>query len=41
VADQPVVVNKARPIKASNGVEDKTEPTISMTFDRINLSHKR
>lgn len=25
VADEPVVVSKARPMKASNGVEDKTK----------------
>jgi hypothetical protein len=29
VADEPEVVSKARPVKASNGVEDKTKPTIS------------
>jgi hypothetical protein len=29
VADEPVVVLKARPMKASNGVEDKTKPTNS------------
>ena len=29
VADEPVVVSKARPMKASNGVEGKTELTIS------------
>ena len=33
-------LNKARPIKPSNGVEDKTKPTISIRFDRINLSQK-
>ena len=38
MADEPVVVSKARPVKASNGVEDKTKPTISNVFDRINLS---
>jgi hypothetical protein len=27
VADEPVVVLKARPVKASNGVEGKTKPT--------------
>ena len=26
VADEPVVVSKAKPVKASNGVEDKTKP---------------
>jgi hypothetical protein len=40
VADDPVVVSKARPMKASNGVEDKTKPTISSVFDRINISQK-
>ena len=40
VADESVVVSKARPMKASNGVEDKTKPTISNVFDRINFSQK-
>ena len=40
MADEPVVVSKARPMKASNGVEDKTKPTISIVFDRINSSQK-
>jgi hypothetical protein len=40
VADEPVVVSKARPMKASNGVEGKTKPTISMTSDRVNFSQK-
>jgi len=40
VADEPVVVSKARPVKASNGVEDKTKPTISTVFDRVNFSQK-
>jgi hypothetical protein len=35
VADEPVVVSKARPVKASNGVEDKTKPTISIMSDRV------
>ena len=30
VADEPVVVLKARPMKASNGVEDKTKLTNSV-----------
>jgi hypothetical protein len=30
VADEPVVVSKARPMKASNGVEDKTKPINSI-----------
>jgi hypothetical protein len=40
VADEPVVVLKARPMKASNGVEGKTKPTISIVFDRIHFSQK-
>jgi len=40
VADEPVVVSKARPMKASNGVEGKTKPTISIVFDRIYISQK-
>jgi hypothetical protein len=40
VADEPVVVSKARPVKASNGVEGKTKPTISIMFDGVNLSQK-
>ena len=40
MADEPVVVSKARPVKASNGVEDKTKPTINIAFDRINFSQK-
>ena len=38
MADEPVVVSKARPVKASNGVEDKTKLTISNAFDGISLS---
>ena len=40
VADEPVVVSKARPVKASNGVEEKTKPTTSIAFDRVSLSQK-
>ncbi|CED70708.1 putative uncharacterized protein [Aliivibrio wodanis] len=40
MADEPVVVSKARPVKASDGVEDKTKPTISNISDRVNLSQK-
>jgi len=40
VADEPVVVSKARPVKASNGVEDKTKPTISIVFDRVSFNQK-
>lgn len=31
VADESVVVSKARPVKPSNGVEDKTKPTFAGT----------
>ena len=31
MADEPVIVSKARPVKASNGVEDKTKPTFANT----------
>ena len=40
VADEPVVVSKARPMKASNGVEGKTKPTINIVFDGVNFSQK-
>ena len=40
VADKPVVVSKARPMKASNGVEDKTKPTISSVFDGASIRQK-
>ena len=40
VADEPVVVSKARPVKASNGAEDKTKPTISIVSDGVNFSQK-
>ena len=40
VADEPVVVSKARPMKASNGAEDKTKPTVNTVFDRVNFSQK-
>ena len=41
VADEAVVVSKVRPVKASNGVEGKTELTISIVFDGIVISQKR
>jgi len=41
VADEPVVVRKARPMKASNGVEDKTKLTISNAFDGVSQRQKR
>jgi hypothetical protein len=40
VADEPVVVSKARPMKPSNGVEGKTKPTINIVFDGVNFSQK-
>ncbi len=40
MADEPVVVSKARPVKASNGVEDKIKPTISKEFGRVSFSQK-
>ena len=40
MADEPVVVSKARPMKASNGAEEKTKPTINIAFDRVNFSQK-
>jgi hypothetical protein len=40
VADDAVVVSKVRPVKASNGVEDKTELTISIVFDGVTISQK-
>ncbi|EWH09167.1 hypothetical protein DS2_13879 [Catenovulum agarivorans DS-2] len=39
MADEPVVVNKPRPMKASNGVEDKTKVTINK-FDGIYCHQK-
>ena len=33
MADESVVVSKARPEKPGNGVEEKTELTISITSD--------
>ena len=41
VADDAVVVSKVRPVKASNGVEGKTELTISSVFDGVPISQKR
>lgn len=40
VADDAVVVSKVRPVKASNGVEGKTELTISIVFGGIVISQK-
>ena len=41
VADDAVVVSKVRPVKASNGVEGKTELTISSESDGVVISQKR
>lgn len=35
MADDHVVVLKVRPVKSSNGMEDKTELTISNAFDGV------
>ena len=40
VADEPVVVSKARPMKASNGVEDKTKPTVGSAINRASDTQK-
>ena len=41
VADEPVVVLNTQPVKASNGVEDKTEWSIGIEFDGAHRSQKR
>ena len=41
VADEPVVVLNTQPMKASNGVEDKTEWIIDSAFDGAEGSQKR
>ena len=41
VADDAVVVSKVRPVKASNGVEGKTELTISSESDGVLISQQR
>ena len=41
VADEAVVVSKVLPVKGSNGVEGKTELTISIVFGSIVISQKR
>ena len=38
VADEPVVVLKSRPVKASNGVEDKTRTTVAGDATGLRLS---
>lgn len=40
MADEPVVVSKVRPMKASNGVEDKTRPTVGSVFNRAGNTQK-
>ena len=40
VADDPVVVSKARPVKPSNGVEDKTRPTFASACKGANRCQK-
>ena len=40
VVDEAVLVSKVRPVKASNGVEGKTELTISIVFDGVTISQK-
>ena len=41
VADESVVVSKARPAKPSNGVEDKTKLTISIKSGGVLSCQKR
>ncbi len=41
MADEPVVVLKARPVKASNGVEGKTKPTFTITCKSTSHCQKR
>ena len=38
MADEPVVVLKSRPVKASNGVEDKTRTTVAGDATGLRLS---
>lgn len=40
MADEPVVVSKARPVKASNGVEGKTKPTFAIECKGASHSQK-
>ena len=40
MADEPVIVTKTQPMKAGNGVEEKTELTISIEFDGTHKSQK-
>ncbi len=40
VADEPVVVSKARPVKPGNGVEDKTRLTIGNEFNGVHPGQK-
>ena len=41
VADESVVVSKARPMKPSNGVEDKTKLTNNIVFVGAHARQKR
>ena len=41
VADEPVVVLNTQPVKASNGVEGKTERIIGIEFDGAYSRQKR
>ena len=41
VADEPVVVLNTQPVKASNGVEDKTEWIIDIEFGGAHSCQKR
>ncbi|MEF1290450.1 hypothetical protein [Vibrio sp. M260118] len=41
MADESVVVSKARPEKPSNGVEEKTELTIGIASDGAPLCQKQ
>jgi hypothetical protein len=40
VADEPVVVIKVRPMKASNGLRDKTRPTVGSVFNTVRNTQK-
>ena len=40
VTDDPVVVSKVGPVKASNGVEEKTRLTTSIVSDGVHLGQK-
>ena len=40
MADEPVVVIKTQPVKAGNGVEDKTKSITDIKFSGINQRQK-